>query len=130
MTLGGVAQSLTSGLNVATIQPLADGTVELVVSGPGGPYVESFNVSVTQPQMSIAIDSVSPGGSSAFTVTVDNELLEYRLLRNTDLSSGSFTPTGASAQPASADPGDLSFSLQDGSSPADKAFYRIDYVLP
>ena len=130
VTLGGVAQSLTSGLNVATIQPLADGTVELVVSGPGGPYVESFNVSVIQPQMSIAIDSVSPGGSSAFTVTVDNELLEYRLLRNTDLSSNSFTPTGASAQPASADPGDLSFSLQDGSSPADKAFYRIDYVLP
>ena len=130
VTVGGVAQSLTSGLNVATIQPLADGTLELVVSGPGGPYVESFNVSVTQPQMSIAIDSVSPRGSSAFTVTVDNELLEYRLLRNTDLSSGSFAPTGASAQPASADPGDLSFSLQDGSSPADKAFYRIDYVLP
>lgn len=130
VTLGGVAQSLTSGLNVATIQPLAEGTVELEVSGPGGPYVESFNVSVTQPQMSIAIDSVSPGGSSAFTVTVDNELLEYRLLRNTDLSSESFAPTGASAQPVSADPGDLSFSLQDGSSPADKAFYRIDYVLP
>ncbi len=66
VTINGVAQDISSGGGVytTTFNPTEDTSYEIIVSGPGGPFTETVDVTVTAPLTAPTITSITTNGVS------------------------------------------------------------------